>query len=156
MIMGLDMYLYGEKSVSSETDGNPIMEDGFIVENKTLNMGYWRKHANLHGFIVKEFADDNDDCSRIWLGEEDLEKIIETLPTDGMFDERVDGFFFGRSFFPGEKDAYGSYEEQKSRDISIFTKALEWCRNKAPGVGKYGDDNFKWPESRGVYYQASW
>lgn len=154
--MGLDMYLYGEKSVSSETDANPVMEDGFIVENKTLAMGYWRKHANLHGYIVDTFAEGNDECQKIWLGEEDLEKIIETLKSDGMFEERVEGFFFGKSYFPGESDEYYSYDKQKDNDISIFTKALEWYRNKAPGVGKYGDENFKWPESRGIYYQASW
>lgn len=154
--MGLDMYLYGEKTVSSEIDANPVMEDGFIVENKTLALGYWRKHANLHGFIIKEFADGNDDCSRIWLGQKDLEKIIDTLKSDGMFEERVEGFFFGKSYFPGESDEYFSYDKQKERDISIFTKALEWVRNAAPGVGKWGDDDFKWPEGRGVYYQASW
>jgi hypothetical protein len=154
--MGLDMYLYGEKSVSSETDANPVMEDGFIVENKTLALGYWRKHANLHGYIVKEFAEDKDNCQRIWLSQEDLQKIIDTLKADGMFEERVEGFFFGRSYFPGESDEYYSYDKQKANDISIFTKALEWVRSAAPAVGKWGDDDFKWPEGRGVYYQASW
>lgn len=154
--MGLDMYLYGEKSVSSETDANPIMEDGFIVSNKTLDLGYWRKHANLHGYIVDTFAEGNDECQRIWLSKEDLQKIIDTLEADGMFDEPVTGFFFGKSYFPGESDEYFSYEKQKAQDISIFTKALEWTRNAAPSVGKWGDPDFKWAESRGVYYQASW
>lgn len=154
--MGLDMNLYGEKSVSSSSDANPVKEDGFIVSNKTLDLGYWRKHANLHGFIVKEFADGEDECQRIDLGEEELQKIIDTVQSDGMFDEQVTGFFFGKSYFPGEKDEYYSYEEQKANDIEVFTKALEWIRNAAPAVGKWGDDDFKWPEYRSVYYRASW
>ena len=55
--MGLDMYLYGDKSVSSSSDANPVMEDGYIVSNKILDLGYWRKHANLHGYIVDRFAE---------------------------------------------------------------------------------------------------
>jgi hypothetical protein len=154
--MGLDMYLYGEKSVSSSSEANPVMEDGFIVTNKTLDIGYWRKHANLHGFIVEQFAEGKDECQKIWLGEEELQKIIDTLQADGMFEERVEGFFFGKSYFPGESDEYFSYDKQKAQDIEVFTKALEWVRNAAPAVGKWNDPDFKWPESRSVYYQASW
>ena len=154
--MGLDMYLYGDKSVSSEIDANSVKEDGFIVSAKTLDMAYWRKHPNLHGFIVNTFADGEDNCQRIWLSEEDLHNIIVALENDALYDEPVTGFFFGKSYFPGEKDEYSSYEEQKDRDIAAFTKALEWVRNSARGVGKYGDPDFKWHESRSVYYQASW
>jgi hypothetical protein len=154
--MGLDMYLYGEKSVSSSTDANPVMEDGFIVSEKILDIGYWRKHANLHGYIVDTFANGNDECQRIDLDEDDLDNIIVALKNDAIYDERVTGFFFGKSYFPGEKDECGSYEEQKANDIDVFTKALEWVRNAEPAVGKWGDKDFKWAEHRSVYYRASW
>jgi hypothetical protein len=154
--MGLDMYLYADKSVSSESDGNPVMEDGFIVNSKILDAGYWRKHANLHGFIVQQFANGEDECQKIWLNEDDLQLIINALQSDSIYEERVEGFFFGKSYFPGESDGFSSYDEQKARDINIFTKALEWLRNAAPAVGEYGDPDFKWAENRSIYYRASW
>jgi len=150
--MGLDMNLYGEKGVSSTFDKNPVMEDGFILSNKTLEMAYWRKHANLHGFIVKTFAEDNDDCQRIYLDREDLHNIIVALENDAIYDEPVNGFFFGRSSFPG--DEY--YEQQKAKDLDVFRRALKWVESARPASGDYNSENYQWPEFRSVYYQASW
>jgi hypothetical protein len=154
--MGLDMYLFGDKSVSSQWEKDPVMEDGFVLGSKILDMGYWRKHANLHGFIVDTFAGGEDECQKIHLSEEDLHNIIVALENDALYDGAVNGFFFGRSYFPGEKDEYGSYEEQKAKDIDIFTRALEWLRKAAPASGEFGTDSYKSPEWRSVYYQASW
>ena len=150
--MGLDMSLYGDKSSNTNEK-----VDGFPLSSTTLDLGYWRKHANLHGFLVKTFADGKDECQRIHLSEEDLHNIIVALENDALYDDgEVTGFFFGRSYFPGESDQYGSYDEQKTRDINVFTKALEWVKNAAPAQGKWGEDDYKWPEYRSVYYQASW
>lgn len=108
-------------------------------------MGYWCKHANLHGFIVNTFADGEDECQKIPLDADDLHNIIVALENDALYDEPVTGFFFGKSYFPGEKDDYSSYEEQKARDIDIFTKARNWLMGNTPTE-----------EWRYVYYQASW
>ena len=106
-----------------------------------------RKHANLHGFIVKAFAEGVDECQRIHLDEEDLHNIIVALENDSLYEDgEVTGFFFGRSYFPGEKDEYGSYEEQKARDIDLFTKARNWLMSNYSKKDEY----------RSVYYQASW
>lgn len=59
--MGLDMYLSGRKYLRY---GNDQIEDGFRVEEKIVRLGYWRKHPNLHGYIVKTFADDVDECQQ--------------------------------------------------------------------------------------------
>lgn len=138
--MGLDMNLYGDKSSWDNTG----TVDDFPISSIVLDMGYWRKHPNLHGYIVDTFADGKDECQRIPLDEDDLQKIIEALETDAIYGEPVTGFFFGKSYFPGEKDEYGSYEEQKSRDIDIFTKALNWIQNNPS------------KEWRNIYYEASW
>jgi hypothetical protein len=53
--MGLDMYLKGEKLVMNTS--LDLREDGFRLSSKTLDLGYWRKHPNLHGYIVQTFAD---------------------------------------------------------------------------------------------------
>ena len=151
--MGLDMNLYGEKSVSSRWDNDPVMEDGFVVGNKTLDIAYWRKHANLHGFIVQTFADGKDECQRINLDQDDIEKIIEALENDALYEDgEVTGFFFGRSEFPGDPH----YNDQKMADLAIFRSALEWIKNAAPASGTFGEDDYKWAEWRSVYYQASW
>lgn len=143
--MGLDMNLYGEKIIcGSEAAPEAALEDGFPLSSKILDLGYWRKHPNLHGYIVDTFANGKDECQRIYLDENELQKIIEALENDAIYDEPVMGFFFGKSYFPGEKDEYSSYEEQKSRDIDIFTKALNWIQNNP------------YKEWRNVYYQASW
>lgn len=146
--MGLDMNIYGEKSSFNEQK-----MDGFPIAGITLDLGYWRKHANLHGFIIQTFADGEDNCQRIDLSKEDLLDIIEALENDALYEDgETTGFFFGRSIFPGED----GYEEQKDRDILTFRRALEWVKNAEPASGKYGEDDYKWPEWRSVCYQASW
>ena len=143
--MGLDMNLYGDKSSFTLTPTEEV--DGFPVSSTILNMGYWRKHANLHGFIVDAFANGEDECQRIHLDADDLGHLIECLENDTLYnDGATTGFFFGRSYFPGEKDEYGSYEEQKVRDIDLFTRARNWL------MSNYS----KQDEYRTVYYQASW
>ena len=54
--MGLDMYLTGKKIVmDARLD---LREDGFPLGSKALDLGYWRKHPNLHGYLVQAFADE--------------------------------------------------------------------------------------------------
>jgi hypothetical protein len=140
--MGLDMNLCGDKYSYEKNE----TVDGFPVSSTVLDMGYWRKHANLHGFIVDTFADGEDECQRIHLSADDLHNLITALENDALYNEPVTGFFFGRSYFPGEKDEYGSYKEQKNRDIHIFTRALNWLKHNDTKDGEY----------RSIYYQASW
>ena len=142
--MGLDMMLYGDKSSYVKSPTEEV--DGFPVASTVLDMGYWRKHANLHGFIVDCFAEGVDECQKIHLTADDLNHLIDCLENDSLYNETTTGFFFGRSYFPGEKDEYGSYEEQKARDIDIFTRAKNWLTANSTGKGEF----------RSVYYQASW
>jgi hypothetical protein len=80
-IMGLDMYLVGNKSTSYKAE---VMEDGFPVMATQLKLGYWRKHPNLHGFIVQQFADGEDNCQEIYLSKDDLLKIIQAVKDDNL------------------------------------------------------------------------
>ena len=48
------MYLKGNKFYWTnwrEPEKN-LTEDGFEVTDKNLELGYWREHPDLHGFIV--------------------------------------------------------------------------------------------------------
>jgi len=91
--MGLDMHLTGEKyqwTDYNNPENNP-MEDGFRVKSRQLELGYWRKHPNLHGYIVQEFAGGVDECQSSDSDDqnsvEQLEAAIKWLRTDekGIF-----------------------------------------------------------------------
>ena len=130
--MGLDMYLTGEKYFWADPrpENNP-REDGFRVRSRTLELGYWRKHPNLHGYIVNTFASGIVNCEPIALAETDIEKIIDAVARDNL--PHTVGFFFG-----------ASDGTEKDETLRIFTAALAWLRNKE-------SNNF-----RTVYYRASW
>lgn len=131
--MGLDMYLDGDKYLALDFDNpeNALTEDGYRLTNKTLRLGYWRKHPNLHGYIVNSFADGVDQCQRIHLNEDDIEKIIDAVARNAL--PHTAGFFFGVSD--------GSEREET---LQIFREALRWMRITEPNV------------FRSVHYQASW
>lgn len=104
--MGLDMYLYTE-------DGEEV--------------GYWRKHPDLHGFIVKTFAGGVDECQKIPLSSNDLTKILSAVLENKL--PHTTGFFFGRSL-----------PEDRQETIEILTSVIV----RITGTGEK------------IHYQASW
>lgn len=131
--MGLDMYLRGRKYVIHNYDDpmdNPTM-DGYSVVSYEIELGYWRKHPNLHGYIVQTFGGGQDNCQEIELNEEAIVQILDAIKEKRL--PATTGFFFGESD--------GSEIEA---DTEIFTKALKWLNEKS----RY--------QIRSVYYQASW
>jgi hypothetical protein len=130
--MGLDMYLSGRKTPLG-FKGNKQEQDGFVVSEIIVDVGYWRKHPNLHGYIVETFADGVDECQRIVLSKEDMQKIILVVVDKQL--PVTEGFFFGTS---------DDSNDQRASDISIFSAAIDWL------------DAQPEDEWRDVYYQASW
>ena len=129
--MGLDMYLNGKKH--NMDFQNPVKDDsGYPIMSTTVELGYWRKHPDLHGFIVKHFADGEDNCEPIDLTSEDIDFIIKGIEEKNL--PHTDGFFFGQSF-----------PEDDEPSLKIFKEAKEWLNQ--------GD---KGKEYRTVYYRASW
>lgn len=161
--MGLDMYLTGEK-MFWEDFSNPEAnreEDGFRVESLHVRLGYWRKHPNLHGFIVQAFGDGIDDCQKITLDAQSIRNIISAIKGKRL--PTTSGFFFGAS---------NTSPEQRQADVAIFEQALAWLEggDKLPkaSIGKTFDDGGlvayeikledyqAVKETRSVIYQASW
>ena len=134
--MGLDMYLHGSKfhtsHVADETAEQPYL-DGKRVRTSIVDLGYWRKHANLHGYIVETFANGIDECQEIPLNEEQLEQIAKAIEERKL--PHTEGFFFGKSEWHEE-------EVSPSEDAKIFRDAKEFLRKR------------DW--TRSVYYRASW
>lgn len=139
--MGLDMYLMGD---AFRTHKHPDRKEGakpFPIARVQYQVAYWRKHPNLHGYIVRNFADKDgngeplDDCKDIWLSEESLGLIIAACKGDGSEFTTTDGFFFGAS---------DDTPEERAADAATFEAALKWLREKEEHVWK------------SVYYRASW
>lgn len=126
--MGLDMYLNGERFLHGI--GKPERRRGEI-KSEIYDLGYWRKHPNLHGYIVDTFADGRDECQRIDLSGEDIRRIMTAVEVGAL--PETTGFFFGSSD--------GS---EKPEDLRIFREALAWLEV---------EDEGGW---RSVYYRASW
>lgn len=127
--MGLDMWLEGKEFLWSGENDQKL--DGFRIKEVILELGYWRKHPNLHGFIVETFAEGVDECQEISLQMEDLQKTLAAVKADKL--PKTDGFFFGVS------DA-----SDRKASIEILERGIEWLGKKKDGV------------SKSVVYQASW
>jgi len=126
--MGLDMYLNGKCFAMYDA---VTVEDGYPVTERILEVGYWRKHPDLHGYIVKEFANGVDECQPIPLEPEDIEVIIQAVESDSL--PKTTGFFFGTSD-----------DSRKEETLNILRKALTWVNTKKDGIIK------------SLVYQASW
>lgn len=133
--MGLDMYLTGKKFFWTDWS-NPeanARQDGFEIQGVELRLGYWRKHPDLHGYIVRTFGGGIDDCSEIKLSESNIQNIIDSIKNKDL--PHTEGFFFGASS--------GSEEEDKE-SVTILENALNWLKSKVE------------KESREIIYRASW
>lgn len=129
--MGLDMYLTGHRYIHSMDKHPPASRERGEKKGELIDLGYWRKHPNLHGFIVETFADDKDECQEIDLSADDIHKIIAAVEADEL--PETTGFFFGVS------DG-----TEKDEDLQTFREALAWLE---------ANDDEAW---RSIYYQASW
>ena len=135
--MGLDMYLTGRKYVggSLQGDDEPFREeDGKPVDSMNLELGYWRKHRKLHGYIVNTFAKGKDECQDIPLEGDDLRTIAKAVRTNDL--PHTKGFFFGDDVIDELEEACREEYAQQ------FDEAAKWLEG----------GNWK----RTVFYQASW
>jgi hypothetical protein len=133
--MGLDMYLSGKKFIMYRTlQERTLQEDGFPLTCKYFELGYWRKHPNLHGYIVQTFAGGMDKCQDIDLTcPNRIRAIIAAVKARKL--PHTEGCFFGAS---------DHSQEQMAHDIGIFERALAWLDTGEPGI------------VRTLTYRASW
>lgn len=109
--MGLDMYAYKTKQeIETEVD--------FTVEEDQMEeLHYWRKHANLHGWMEQLYMDkggkEEFNCVPVLLTLNDLEQLEQDLKGNLP---HTTGFFFGSSA--------GSAEEHED-DMSFIKDARQ-------------------------------
>ena len=130
--MGLDIYLEGEKHLWPDfrNPQNIPQGDGYPLKTKTFELGYRRKHPNLHGYIVGAFAD-ADNCQAIALEAGDIEKIIDAVARNNL--PHTEGFFFGQSA--------GTAKES---DLKTLRASIKWLRTEDCSA------------HRTLHYRASW
>ena len=88
--MGLDQYAYA-------VTGRYIDEDGNVNWEDKTEIGYWRKHPSLQGYMERLWRDRGNEgdfnCVVVELSDEDLQDL-EVAVKDGAMPE-TQGFFFG-------------------------------------------------------------
>ena len=109
--MGLDQYAMARKGEAT------IDEDGYTTYKDSMELGEWRKHPNLQGFMQELYYDKGGEgefnCVDVELTLEDLESLEETL--DGNALPETQGFFFG-------ENSDERYAEQ-DRDFIVAARA---------------------------------
>ena len=105
--MGLDQYAY---TTSDQGD--------------TIEIAYWRKHPNLHGWMEDKYKDQGGreefNCINLYLDEEDIDELEASLKADLL--PETTGFFFGTS---------GPHHEEMTR---TFIKRARGCLKKGKQV----------------------
>src|SRR5210317_2053350 len=93
--MGLDMYLYKktyvknwdhEKDLSQKNSVN-VRKGGKLIKHiqkkrisgVTEEVGYWRKANHIHKWFVDNCQDGEDDCRPVWVSEDKLQNLYETV-----------------------------------------------------------------------------
>lgn len=165
--MGLDMYLYARRSKyqslhSWEGDGERFypselkdFEEGIHKRNfksieteELFQIGYWRKANAIHGWIVNNCANGEDNCQTITLSIEAMEKLlslcVEVLKEHSKASELLpceDGFFFG----PQKYDVWYFADVEYTK--GILEKAIAFID---------AHPNHDYHEEWSIVYQASW
>ena len=149
--MGLDMYLYAKRYLSSYRDNDakaqchvgqvfPELDNtGFQVKEVSVEVGYWRKANMIHDWFVKNVQEGKDECIPHPVYREnliELKELCQTVLDDPSKAEELlptaKGFFFG-------SDSYGEwYINDLKATIDIIDRALEL------------------PEEWDYQYQSSW
>lgn len=89
--MGLDMYAY--------TTDIAIEDAGFKCLENAVQIAYWRKHPDLHGWMEHLYIEKGGEklfnCECVRLDADDLD-ALERVVNEGSLPETT-GFFFGES-----------------------------------------------------------
>lgn len=89
--MGLDMYAYKTKQ--------PVPQFDFEMPDDTVQIAYWRKHPNLHGWMEalyqRKGGTQEFNCAQVKLELSDLDELEKAVAGNCL--PHTSGFFFGES-----------------------------------------------------------
>ena len=124
--MGLDMYLIGEKITSTRD-----IVDGYKVSSVSLDLGQWRKHWDLHKYIMDMIHP--MDGAKIELDAEEMRRIADAVEQGKLPDAN----------YRDEIDAYHKEPDQVAATVKILRDAADWLDK----------DDHTW---KSVEYYGSW
>jgi len=132
--MGLDMYAYKTKSTIEEPvdfvfpDNHSIIDDNesdavIHSEDESISIMYWRKHANLQGWMHELYEEkggqnSNFNCVNLQLTKDELLELKRVIENSEL--EHTEGFFYGESYWDDEHK-----KERDQEDLEFITNALE-------------------------------
>ena len=126
--MGLDMYLKGRKFFWFAPPGHERRDDGKRVHEIIVDLGYWRKHPDLHGYIINAFAKGVDDCREIELTADRLRQIIDAVKAKKL--PKTTGFFFGESQLT---------DDEIADDVKQLQSAIDWLEAGDMAPASFGE-----------------
>lgn len=89
--MGLDMYAYKTKE--------PVADYGFKTPEDAVEIQYWRKHPNLHGWMEalyhRKGGTEEFNITPVRLDEADIDALENAVQQNQL--PHTTGFFFGQS-----------------------------------------------------------
>ena len=172
--MGLDMYLYmnkyevahrykienGKKLPKNfypkelEQLEQDILKRNFLSKETKYQVGYWRKFNALHWWIVKNYANEKDDCREIYLSVEDIEKLLKVCLKVMMDHSKASELLPTKSgFLFGDTEYDDWYFENLEYTINLLQKIIELIKKQTkeedPDSAVYC---YEWD----IIYQASW
>lgn len=108
--MGLDMHVF-------KTKAKPDKEVGFSLPEGSVEICYWRKHPDLHGWMENLYRrkggkEDMFNCEPVVLTLQDLMDLKESILNESL--PKTSGFFFGNS----DNDLF-----QKTKDLEFIELA---------------------------------
>lgn len=149
--MGLDMYLYAKRYLPDWNDADRKLQSdisallpelaGTDIKPKEIKVevGYWRKANQIHGWFVQNVQDGVDECRPHYVSREKLvelrglcQMVIDLPSLAEKFLPCRSGFFFGG-------DGYG-----------------EWYMNDLKETVAIIDEALKLPEDWDFEYLSSW
>lgn len=114
--MGLDMYAF---AVPKE---NAIDDFTFKREEDYIEIHYWRKHHDLHGWMenlyMQKGGQEEFNCTPVRLTEEDLDQLEQDILENNL--PETTGFFFGN---------YPPDDASQEDDMYFITKARREIKN---------------------------
>jgi hypothetical protein len=147
--MGLDMYLYANKRISTNYGDEKDMNfANKVAEHLGVNdlsaeisfqVAYWRKANEIHNFFISKCANGVDECQTIDVERGELEELLELCKYVIEHPEEAEqklptksGFFFGSTdyddyYFDVLKETVTKLEKAlKLKDIDYFTYRASW------------------------------
>ena len=117
--MGLDQYVFmqPEKKEDKSATWWEAPEESIIADEECIQVMYWRKHADLQGWMEKLYrskgGEEEFNCVDVDLTEEDILRLQE----ENYNLNPTTGFFFGESHW-----------EDVEKTAEFLSKALELLR----------------------------